>query len=94
MMQAYKKLITMSKEKLDELKANTRAKEMKAKATMEISQLEGQILEKQAAIENLGSAYPINFSKLLDEIEELQLLELRKSKFEELVAALFPEDEA
>lgn len=86
----YKQILKLGKEKVAELLAPVRANEMRKKAELEIAQIEGKLLEKEQAVHELCSAYPIDFSKLIDAMDEVALLERRKKQLAGIAAELFP----
>jgi hypothetical protein len=69
--------------------APLRAKEMKKKAELEIAKLEETILEKEQKIQEYAAEYPINFDKLIDAIDDLELTNRRKDQFEKIIAEMF-----
>lgn len=90
----YKELLGLSKEKLDEALAPIRARQVKAKADLEITQIETQLLSLETEVQEMCAAKDINLAKIIDKLDEIALLERRKTKFAEVVKQLFPEDGA
>jgi len=87
----YKEIVAVAKEKVREALAPMRAREMQKKAELEVCKIESDIMEKEQAIQELASQYPINFDRLLDSIDDLELTQRRKAKFEEIIKELFAE---
>jgi hypothetical protein len=89
----YKDVLALCKDKVKEVMAPLRAREMKQKAKLEICKLESTIAEKEQAIQELASEYPINFDRIIDAIDDLELTSRRKEQFEKIVTEMFSEDE-
>lgn len=90
-LQPFKDLIKLSKEKLDEALAIPREIRAKANAKMEMSKIEVEILNRESKIQELClTKEGINFDRLLDEIDEIELLERKLEKFKQVLEQLFP----
>jgi hypothetical protein len=87
----YKDVLAMAKEKINEAKAPFRAKEMSKKAELEVCKLESTIADREQKINELSSEYPINFDRLIDALDELELTRRRKEQFEKIIAEMFGE---
>jgi hypothetical protein len=87
----YKDLIKLSKEKLDEAMAPIRARQVQAKADLEMSKLEADILDKETKVQEMCIEKDINLPKLIDSLDEIALLERRKAQYEKVLKQLFPE---
>lgn len=87
----YQKILTLTKEKIQEGLAPIRAREMRKKAELEMAKIEGDILTKEQGIQELCGKYPVDFNKLIDAIDEVALLERRKKQFQMICDELFPE---
>ena len=85
-----KEILSMSKEKLDEALAPIRAKQLKSTAELEMAKLEDEIVRKQRAVTEKLSTKDINFPSLMDDLDEISLLELRMTNYEDVLAQLFP----
>lgn len=88
-LQKYKDIIALAKEKITEAMAPLRAHEMKKKAELEMAKLESQIAEKEQSIQEAASQYPIEFYKVLDAIDEMELTKRKKAQFEKLIKEMF-----
>lgn len=88
----YQDVLVLCKEKIQEKMAPLRAREMRKQGELEICKLETLISTKEQAIQEAASEYPINFTKVLDAIDELQLTERRKEQFEKIIEELFGKD--
>lgn len=85
----YSELLKLCKEKIDAALAPLRAMEMKKKAELEICKIESKLAEKEQMIQELSSKYPIDYEKIIDAIDDLELTELRKERFQKLIKDLF-----
>lgn len=85
----YNDVIKMAKDALKEMMAPLRAREMKKKAELEMAKLEGRIAEQNQMIQELCSAYPIDFDRLIDAQDELGLSQRRLEQFRTIVNELF-----
>ncbi len=88
----YKEILTLAKEKITEAMAPLRAREMRKKAELEACKLESVIAEKDQKIQEYASEYPINFDKMIDAIDELELVKRRKEQFEKIIEEMFGDD--
>ncbi len=86
----YAKLLKMGKEKIEEAMAPVRAREMKKKAELEMCQLESKIIEADSKIQELSSAYPIDFPKLIKASDDKALLERQQKQYGTIIAQMFP----
>ena len=86
----YSEVIKMAKEALDAAKAPFRAMQMKKKAEGEELEIETKIMDLDAKIQDLASAYPIDFNALIDNLDKRALLERRKEQFGKIIKEMFP----
>lgn len=89
----YKDLLVLAKEKISAAMAPLRAKEMKKKAELEMCKLESVIAEKEQKIQEHATEYPINFDRLIDAMDDLELNKRRLEQFERIVKEMFEEVE-
>lgn len=85
----YKDVLTSAKEKIKEMMAPLRANEMKKKAELEIAKLEGTIAEKEQKVQEFASAYPIDFDRMIDALDDLELTKRRKDQFGKIIEEMF-----
>lgn len=88
----YKKILTLAKEKVTEAMAPLRAREMRKKAELEACKLDSTIAEKEQKIQEYASEYPINFDRLIDAIDDLELTNRRKEQFDKIINEMFGDD--
>lgn len=89
----YKDVLLLCKEKVKEAMAPLRAREMRKKGELEICKIDSDILEKEQKIQEYASEYPINFDRLIDSLDELELVKRRKEQFEKIIEEMFGDDE-
>lgn len=89
----YKDVLVLCKDKIKEAMAPLRAREMKKKAELEVCKIESDIAEKEQKIQELASQYPIDFHKMIDAIDELDLIKRRKEQFDEIIEEMFGDEE-
>ncbi len=85
----YKELLVLAKDKVKEVMAPLRVKEMRKKAELETCKLDSTIAEKEQRIQEYASAYPIDFDKLIDAIDDLELVKRRKNQFDKIIGEMF-----
>lgn len=89
----YKKLLTMAKEAVDATLAPVRANAARKQAELEIARLEERVATLQSELDTECSSRELNFSRIIDKLDEIALAERRKKQFEKIVAEMFPADE-
>lgn len=85
----YREVIALAKEKISEAMAPLRAMEMKKKAELEIAKIESKIAEGEQKIQELCSVHPIDFDKIIEAIDDLDLIKRRKDQFNRIVTEMF-----
>lgn len=89
-----KEMLALGKEKLNELLAPARATLVKAKFDVEIAELSTKIMEKQSGIQEMlasfGDEKKIDFVKLDDNLDEIEIMEGRLARYNVIVSQLFP----
>ena len=94
----FKEIIAMSKEKLKETLAPMRAGMVKAKAQLEMYSLDEKIMSKEAAIQEMFASFAdeksVNFPRLMDMLDELEILQGRREQYEIVLSQLFPNEKA
>lgn len=87
---SFKELVSMTKEKLDEVMIPLRVRGAKVKAESVVIELEGKLLKLEAQINEACASKEPDFNKITDLIDEYDLAERRKKQIDTLVAQLFP----
>lgn len=85
----YKEILILAKDKIKEAMAPLRANEMRKKAELEMCKLESTIAEKEQKIQELAAEYPINFDRMIDALDDLELTKRRHTQFEKIIAEMF-----
>lgn len=88
----YKDVLILCKDKIKEAMAPLRAREMRKKGELEICKIDSDIAEKEQKIQEYAAEYPINFDKLLDSLDELELVKRRKEQFEKIIEEMFGDE--
>lgn len=92
----FKEMLSLGKEKLAEMMAPMRAGMVKAKAQLEMYKLDEQILSKEAAIQEMFASFSdekkVDFPKLMDMLDDLEIMTARKKQYESVLGQLFPDD--
>lgn len=87
----YADVLSMGKEALEKAKAPIRANQARKQGELELLKLEEQIITLQNKVQEASTTTPINYTKLLDALDELALAERRVEQFRDVLAQLFPE---
>ena len=88
----YKDVLVLCKDKIKEAMAPLRAREMKKKAELELCKIESQIAENEQKVQEYASQYPVDFDKLIDAFDDLDLIKRRKEQFETIINEMFSEE--
>ena len=86
----FKELIALTKEKLEESMLPLRVRSAKAKAEQLKVELETKMIDLETRINTNCANKDINFSSIIDQIDEYELLERRLKQVNELTDKLFP----
>lgn len=85
----YQDVLTLCKDKIKEVMAPLRAREMKKKAELEMCKLDSSIAEREQLVQECASEYPINFDQLIESLDTLELTKRRKEQFEKIIQEMF-----
>ncbi len=88
----YKDVLVLCKEKVKEAMAPLRAREMRKKAELEVCKIDSLIAEKEQKVQEYASEYPVCFDKLINALDELELIKRRKEQFEDIIDQMFGEE--
>lgn len=88
---AYKEVLRMAKEKVDDALAPVRAMRAKKQAELEMAKLDEQIATQEAKIHEICCEKEINFSSLIDEQDRLALRERKKKQYQKILNEMFPD---
>ncbi len=83
-------LLAMTKDKIDETLAPIRARQIQAKAELETAKLEERAATLEREIQEACTSKDINFSAVIDKMDEYDLTQRRIKQFRQVVEDLFP----
>lgn len=87
---AYKDVLKMAKEKIDDSLAPVRAMRAKKQAELEMAKVDEKIATAEAKIHETCCDKEIDFSKLIDMQDQLALLERKKKQYQKILNEMFP----
>ena len=88
----FKELIALSGEKLKEAMAPIRARSVNAKAELEMSKIDTELLTKETEVQEMLTQTDFEFPVLMRKLDEVALLERRKTQYNAVLAQLFPKE--
>lgn len=88
---AYKDVLKMEKEKIDDALAPIRAMRAKKQAELEMAKLDEQIATQEAKIHEICCEREINFANLIEQQDQLALTERKKKQYQKILDEMFPE---
>lgn len=83
-------ILKMSKEKFNEAMAPIRARAARAKADLEMSQIDAELIELETKAHELCAEPEISFKDLIGISDKVALLERKKEQYEAILKQLFP----
>lgn len=83
-------ILAMTKEKLDESLAPMRARQVRAKADLEIAKLEERAVTLEREVAELCSKKDIDFDAVVTKLDDHDLNSRRMTQLKGIVADLFP----
>lgn len=86
----YKELLAMTKEKIDEALAGSRANTALCKAQLEVAKIDEALATSQGKINELCSSKELDFNAIIDQLDEVALAERRKGQFQKIMDEMFP----
>lgn len=89
---AYKDILKMAKEKVDDTLAPVRAHKAKKQAELEMAKLDEEIATQTAKIHETCCQKEIDFAALIKLQDNLALTERRKKQYQKILDEMFPED--
>lgn len=90
----YKTLLTMGKEALDATLAPVRAYSAKKKAELEQAKLDERIATLETELTDTCASKDLNFDRVIEKLDEIDLAQRRRNQFGLIIAQLFPETDA
>lgn len=89
---AYKEVLRMAKEKIDDALAPIRAMRAKKQAELEMAKLDEEIATQEAKIHEACCQKEINFSMLIERQDLLALTERKKKQYQKILDEMFPQE--
>jgi hypothetical protein len=89
---SYREALAMGKEKVAEMLIPVKVKRAKMQADLERCKIEENIATKQAKLHELSSSENVNFSAMIDLMDEIGLLERKLAQYQEIIDAMFPQE--
>ena len=86
----YKELLAMTKEKIDEALAGSRANTALCKAQLEVAKIDEALATSQGKINEECSKKDLDFNVIIDLLDEVALAERRRSQFQQIIDQMFP----
>lgn len=83
-------LLTMTQQGVEDAMAPLRVIKARSQATVMIAELDEEIIRANTEIQELALRKDIDINRMADKIDELELLELRKTRISDIIAQLFP----
>ena len=88
---AYKDILKMAKEKIDDTLAPIRAIRAKKQAELEMAKLDEEIATQTAQIYEICCAKEIRFADLIEKQDQLALVERKKKQYQKILDEMFPD---
>lgn len=86
-------MLKKTKEGINEAMAPIRARRIHARAVLAKANLDEEIADLETKIQEECTTKDIDFDKIASYIDEVEMREQRKERFDEIVAQLFPDGE-
>ena len=83
----------MTKTAIEEALIPIRVSQAKAQGEMELLNLDEKLLQTEISIRELTVTHPIPFTKLIEKMDEYELLERRQTQLRTIINQLFEEKE-
>lgn len=87
----FKDLIALSKEKLDEAMAPIRARQVRAKADMELAEIDTSLLTLETEVQEMCTNKDIDLKGLIRKLDNIAILERQKKQYAKVLKQLFPD---
>lgn len=87
---SFKEALKKTKSQIDEMMIPVRVKQNKLKGETELAKLEEEMLKCESDLQELTVAHPIDFSKLIEKMDDMAMLERRQRQLKKILDELFP----
>ena len=88
----FRKALQMTKAAIDEALIPIRVSQAKKQGEMEMLKIDEQLLQKEVKLQEATVTHPINYDKIIELIDDIDMLTMRKEQFGKIISELF-EDE-
>ena len=86
---SFKAALAMTKQAIDDALIPIRVSQAKKQGEMEQLKIDEKLLSLQIELQQITVSSPINYDRLLDKIDEIDLLERRRKQFDDVISQLF-----
>ncbi|MFX1516882.1 MAG: hypothetical protein ACFFC6_11260 [Promethearchaeota archaeon] len=88
----YNEIIAMAKDKVNEALAPARAHRAKKQAELKIAEIEENMATQETLITEIASEKDIEWDDLIEALDDIAILERRKSQFKKIISEMFPKE--
>ena len=88
----FREALKKTKAQIDELLIPVRGKQAKLKGETEMASIEEKILKAEVEIQELCVASPIDYTKLMEKLDDVALLERRMKQLGKIMDELFGDE--
>lgn len=89
---SFREALKKTKAQIDELLIPVKVKQAKLAGETELAKLEESRLQADVKMQELCVASPINYNKILEQLDEIALLDRQKKQLEKVIEELFGEE--
>lgn len=93
-LKSFTEMLAMGPDQINAELAGPRAATAKARSTLLLAELNEKIVKKQQQVTEACCNKDINFERVADLLDELELLEMRTDRIQNIIDQLFPPVEA
>ncbi len=86
----YAEALVRDKKDADAAAATYRAKEAAAQLNLEVVQLENEVARAESQAQDLATRHPLDASRLVEALDDLDLLKRKQDQLNDIAAQLFP----
>jgi len=87
----FREALAMTKQAIEEALIPIRVAQAKKQGEMEQLKIDEQILNLEGKLQEATVSNPINYDKVINYIDEIELLNRRKEQFDKIIEELFAE---
>jgi len=90
---SYKEYLAMSKDKINETLAPSRAVKAMKQAELKVAEMDEKIASQEARIQEYCTWQDLDFESILNSLDELALMERRKGQLVTIINSMFPAEQ-